>query len=121
VALVAFSAFQVKNPNQLQREKDIEIRYHQKLIQFQEDENRRISKELHDGIGQSLMLIKNKVQLHHDDQTARMVGDTLLEVRSVSRALHPFTLQKLGLTAALEKLVRDFDENTDILVDVEID
>lgn len=121
IALIGFSLFQWKHRNQLKREKDIEIKYNQKLIQFQEDENRRISKELHDGIGQSLMLIKNKVQLNHDDSTAQMVGDTLDEVRTISRALHPFTLQKLGLTAALQKLVDDFDANTDILVDATIE
>ena len=121
LSLVTITIILVKNHNQLKREKDIEIRYNQRLIQYQEDENRRISKELHDGIGQSLMLIKNKVQLSHDDQTAQMVGDTLNEVRNISRALHPFTLQKLGLTAALEKLVNDFDENTNLLVDAEIE
>lgn len=121
IALIGLSVFQWKHRNQLKREKDIEIKYNQKLIQFQEDENLRISKELHDGIGQSLMLIKNKVQLNQDASTAQMVGDTLDEVRAISRALHPFTLQKLGLTAALQKLVDDFDANTDILVDASIE
>lgn len=121
IALIGFSVFQWKHRNQLKREKDIEIKYTQKLIQFQEDENLRISKELHDGIGQSLMLIKNKVQLNNDDATAQMVGDTLNEIRTISRALHPFTLQKLGLTAALQKLIDDFDANTDILVDTSIE
>lgn len=121
VVLISFSFFQWKNRQQLKREKDIEIEYNQKLIQYQEEENSRISKELHDGIGQSLMLIKNKVQLNHDEQTAQLVGDTLNEVRSISRALHPFTLQKLGLTAALEKLVTDFDESTDMLVDTHLE
>ncbi len=121
LALISFSFFQWRHRQQLKREKDIEISYNQKLIQFQEDENSRISKELHDGIGQSLMLIKNKVLLSHDEQTAQLVGDTLNEVRSISRALHPFTLQKLGLTAALEKLVNDLDESTDLLVDAELE
>ncbi len=121
LSLLVFSAFQWKHRNQLKREKEIEVNYNQKLIQFQEDENERISKELHDGIGQSLIMIKNKVQLNHDGETAKMVGDTLDEIRSISRALHPFTLQKLGLTAALTKLVSDFDDQTDILVDTDID
>lgn len=121
LSLIGFSIFQWKHRLQLKREKNLEIKYNQQLIQFQEDENRRISKELHDGIGQSLMLIKNKVQLNHDGITAQMVGDTLEEVRTISRALHPFTLQKLGLTAALQKLIGDFDTNTDIFVDTAIE
>src|SRR5690606_13502687 len=121
LALISFSFFQWRHRQQLKREKDIEISYNQKLIQFQEDENSRISKELHDGIGQSLMLIKNKVLLSHDEQPAQLVGDTLNEVRSISRALHPFTLQKLGLTAALEKLINDLDESTELLVDAELE
>lgn len=121
LVLISFSVFQWRHRLQLKREKDLEVQFNQKLIQYQENENSRISKELHDGIGQSLMLIKNKVQLQHDEQTAQMIGDTLNEVRSISRALHPFTLQKLGLTAALEKLIHDFDENSDILVDAHIE
>lgn len=121
LGLLSFSAFQWRNRNQLKRENEIEISYNQKLIQFQEEENHRISKELHDGIGQSLMMIKNKVQLNDDGETAKMVGDALDEIRSISRALHPFTLQKLGLTAALTKLANDFDEQTDILVTTNID
>lgn len=121
LVLISFSVFQWRHRLQLKREKDLEVQFNQKLIQYQENENSRISKELHDGIGQSLMLIKNKVQLQHDEQTAQMIGDTLNEVRSISRALHPFTLQKLGLTAALEKLIHDYDENSDTLVDAHIE
>lgn len=110
-----------RNKKQLEREKQIEIDFNRQLIAFQESENLRVSKELHDGVGQSLMMIKNKVMLDKDEATARLVGDTLEEIRNISRQLHPFTLQKLGLSAALEKLLNDLDETTGILVDQSID
>ena len=42
-------------------------------------------------------------------------------MRSISKALHPVLLEKLGLTASIQKLVNDFDENTDIFFSEEID
>ncbi len=89
------------------------------LIKSQEMERRSLARELHDGVGQSLILLKN--QLAADNEKARFVGQTLEEIRSVSRGLHPFVLEKLGLTAAIEYLVNESDERSDVFFDTEID
>lgn len=121
LGLLSISYILWLNKRRLQREKDIEIQYSRKLIEFQESENERVSKELHDGVGQSLMMIKNKILLGNQEDSARMIGDTLEEIRSISRQLHPFTLQKLGLTAAIKKLLNEFDQTTEILIDYSLD
>lgn len=103
------------------KEKQIQEAFSQQLLGHQEQERLRISRDLHDSIGQSLVLIKNKVQLNNDDETSSMIADTLAEVRSISKQLHPVLLKRLGLTIALEKLFEEVDNNTEIFVESEVD
>ncbi len=91
------------------------------LIHAQEEERRRIARELHDGVGQSLtsLLVGLKL-LNQDDskdnlpqRTAdlrQVAGETLEEVRLLSRQLRPSVLDDLGLVAALERYAADFTE-----------
>ena len=95
--------------------------YSRQLLASHEEERKRISRDLHDSVGQSLMLIKNKVALNQDNTTTFMVSKALEEVRTISKALHPAVLDKLGLTASIKKLIADADKYTDIFFSEEID
>ena len=101
--------------------KQIQENFSQQLLSSQEEERKRISRDLHDSVGQSLILIKNKVILDQNPDTVTMVSQALEEVRSISKALHPILLEKLGLTASIEKLIKDFDKHSDIFFIEEID
>lgn len=103
------------------RSKNMQKQYTQMLLTSHEDERKRISRDLHDSVGQSLMLIKNKIILDQDEETVSMVSQALEEVRTISKALHPALLEELGLTASIDKLVAEFDEHTDIFFTVEND
>lgn len=84
------------------------------LLQSQEDERKRIAKELHDGIGQTLLAIKG--------QTANKLIDlTIEELRNISRNLHPIQLEKLGLKAAIESIIKDASAGSPIYFSSEID
>jgi signal transduction histidine kinase len=83
-----------------------------RLIDVQEDERRRIARELHDEIRQSLSAIRvqfAKLQRRVDapearsliDSAAAMTKRTLGRVRSLSMLLHPPQIDTLGLEAAL--------------------
>ena len=87
----------------------------------QEKERRRISKDLHDGLGQRLLLIKNKLVDSKDERTKEMVDFAIDEVRSISRDLHPFQLQEMGITKAIINTLSEVDENTTLFVSSEID
>lgn len=102
-----------------------------KTINFQEDERKRVSRELHDGINQLLVSVRYKLdaitsklkQLEKPAEenignsiqdASEILNNTMQEVRRISRDLRPSLLDDLGLNAALESLSNDFSERTNI-------
>jgi signal transduction histidine kinase len=110
-----------RNRQNLNSKKTLQEVFSQKLLVSQERERRRISKDLHDGIGQQLLLIKNKLILMGDQETKEMVDMTIDEIRNISQDLHPFALQELGITRAIEHTLQRIDENTTLFISSEID
>ncbi|MDC7994750.1 tetratricopeptide repeat-containing sensor histidine kinase [Altibacter sp. HG106] len=125
VSIVMILAFGVlllfRNQRHLKNTKSLQERFSQALLISQENERKRISKDLHDGLGQQLLLIKNKLFTQGDKETKAMVDATIEEVRAISRDLHPFQLQEMGITKALEFTLKQVDENTSLFVSSEID
>ncbi|HPE82260.1 MAG: sensor histidine kinase [Aequorivita sp.] len=110
-----------RNQRHLRSNKILQEKFSQELLISQESERRRISKDLHDGIGQQLLVIKNKLMASGDDDTKKMVDHTIEEVRAISKDLHPFQLQELGITKAIEYTINMIDENTTLFISAEID
>jgi signal transduction histidine kinase len=82
-----------------------------RLLEVQEEERRDIARELHDEIGQSLTLVKIKLQmaLHRGgndrsltEECVEITSQTLEQVRTMSLNLRPPALDDLGLVAALQ-------------------
>ena len=99
----------------------LQEKFSQKLLISQEEERKRISKDLHDGLGQSLLLIKNNVITRGDQTTKDMVDQVIEEVRAISRDLHPFQLQEMGITRAIKHTLTQVDENTPLFISSEIE
>jgi two-component system CheB/CheR fusion protein len=85
------------------------------LLNAQEDERKRIARELHDDVGQRLSLLALK--LHGLRQNGRAEGLEALAgdldeinsaVRETSHRLHPMVLDQLGLQVAVKALVDEF-------------
>lgn len=110
-----------RNQRYLKNHKLLQERFSQELLVSQESERRRISKDLHDGVGQQLLVIKNRLISFGDADTKSLVDSTIEEVRSISRDLHPFQLQEMGITKAIEYTLNQIDENTDLFISSEID
>ncbi|WP_111878807.1 sensor histidine kinase [Aequorivita sp. CIP111184] len=110
-----------RNQRHLKSNKILQEKFSQELLVSQEGERRRISKDLHDGIGQQLLVIKNKLIASGDEDTKKMVDYTIEEIRTISRDLHPFQLQELGITKAIEYTINLIDENTTLFISAEID
>jgi signal transduction histidine kinase len=102
------------------------------LIESQESERKRIAAELHDGLGQNLLIIKNKLlvalqSLNKKESTtlqveeaSDVVSSTIEEVRSISHNLRPHQLDQLGITKTLRSIVRQVNEATAIEFSAEI-
>jgi signal transduction histidine kinase len=82
------------------------------LLRAQEDERRRISRELHDQAGQVLTAIKIELDLEGRREASELVGKALAEIRDLSHLLRPTDLDDLGLLPALRELVEDFSRRT---------
>ncbi|RSK39313.1 sensor histidine kinase [Mangrovimonas spongiae] len=94
----------------------------QDLISNVEAERKRISSELHDSIGQNLLLIKNKVILNPESpKDTTLIDHTIDEVRHMSQHLHPFQFEKLGLIASIKNTVENFQKNSNIFYSEDID
>ena len=103
------------------------------LLQGQEEERKRISRELHDGIGQTLTVmkllsekIKNVESLSEKEKTAffdlkSMVFSTIQEVRNISHDLMPAVLSDFGLASALKDLAERYTKSTSAKIDLKIE
>ncbi len=93
------------------------------VLQVQEDERRRIAKELHDGLGQTLSAIKLNFQslsgkaivpdyLPDFNKLEKMLDNANNEVRSISHQMMPKELEQFGLVAAVDEMLRINLDNT---------
>ncbi len=92
--------------------------FSRQLIESQESERKRIASELHDGLGQSLVIIKNRAMLglNKGDDKERVVRElgsisesasqALDEVREITNNLRPQLLDRLGLTKAIQSMLK---------------
>lgn len=111
-AVLLFLIFYLYRNRQLAIKKaKMKEEYSHNLLLSQEEERKRISKDLHDSLGQSLLLIKNKVSLKSDDKTKELVNNAIEEMRTISRVLHPFQLEDIGISKALDNLINQLDES----------
>ncbi|MEW6584080.1 MAG: histidine kinase, partial [Nitrospirota bacterium] len=96
------------------------------LITAQEEERRRLSRELHDELGQSLSLMKIRVRyirnkLRRDQESLVNEADEILQyidavienVRRLSKDLSPSVLEDLGLTSAIMWQIGNFARNNE--------
>lgn len=121
IILIFGLIFLYRNRLQLKNKKILQEKFSQELLVSQEEERKRISKDLHDGLGQQLLLIKNKVVKNNDNDTKALVENAIEEVRGISRDLHPFQLQEMGITKAIEMTLSQIDENTTLFISSEIE
>jgi signal transduction histidine kinase/ligand-binding sensor domain-containing protein len=107
--------------SQLQQAQAAQQAFSRQLIASQEAERKRIASEMHDSLGQRLVVIKNlalfllrsrrgTVATENDAETITEISDetssAIEETRAISYNLRPFQLDRLGLTKAVEAMIR---------------
>jgi len=103
------------------------------LLQLQDQERRRIARELHDSAGQLLAALGMNLALVESEngniaphaakairESVDLVQELSRELRTISHLLHPPLLDEVGLTSALRSYLDGFTERSKIRVDLEI-
>jgi signal transduction histidine kinase len=117
----------------LKRANAAQLAFSRQLIESQEGERKRIAAELHDSLGQQLLVIKNRalLALHTSESHEEAVGElseisdatsqALDEVREIAYNLRPFQLDQLGLTKALQSMLKKVARTSGIEFSVRLD
>ncbi len=116
----------------LDRQRAAQLAFSRQILQSQENERRRIAGNLHDSLGQNLLVIKNQTRLAMQpagesvlrqrlNEISGVVSQSLDEVRQITHDLRPYQLDRLGLTHAIRAAVNRVSENTQVLFASHID
>lgn len=88
------------------------------LLRAQEEERRRIARELHDEAGQALTALKIELDLDGRTAASALAARALAQVRDLSNLLRPQAIDDLGLVAALRGMAEDFATRTQLAVEI---
>ncbi|MGE3809296.1 MAG: PAS domain S-box protein [Gemmataceae bacterium] len=112
------------------RAEELRHQFTQGVVKAQEEERRRLARDLHDGLGQSLTLLlfqlqPLRAQFHADasleplESFRAQVVQIMNETRRMARGLHPSVLDDLGLAPALISLVEDWQRSHGVAVELD--
>ena len=119
--------------SQLERSREAQQAFSRQLIASQENERKRIAAELHDSLGQRLVVInnlalfalrsrdKNTIEPAAVEEISSETKMAIQETREISYNLRPFQLDRLGLTKAIEVMIRTVARSTAIEISSQID
>lgn len=123
VTLVGVALFSYKlRIAQLEKARRAQEAFSEQLISAQEAERQRIAAELHDSLGQQLLIIKNSalIGLHSEngreqlDDISETASQAIDEVREISYNLRPYQLDDLGLTRAIESILKKMEDAAEV-------
>lgn len=132
VGLIALMFYRWRT-GMLKKAKATQEAFSLQLIESQEEERKRIAVELHDSLGQSLVLIKNWAALglkatnnqnSHKTNLSEIsdaASDAINEVREIAYNLGPYQLDRLGLKTSIEEMIQKVTTSSPISFEVEID
>ena len=118
------------------KRKEAEEALHQlsaRLLRLQDEERRRLGRELHDGLAQSVMAVNldlaqvtrssvplDKRARHALTEARRVLREMSRDIRTLSYLLHPPVLDELGLASALREYAHGFSERSGIALGIDI-
>jgi Y_Y_Y domain/Histidine kinase len=107
--------------------------FSRRLIESQEGERKRLAGELHDSLGQNLLIVKNWALMglntlaednparEHLNEISETTSLALDEVREIASNLRPYQLERLGLTNTIEHMIGQVKNASEIEFITEID
>ncbi len=120
----------IRDVTERQRQDLLRDRLIAQVMTAQDEERRRIARELHDETGQSLTALLVGLRTIEDAASLAQAADlarrlretaarTLVDVGRLSRGLHPSALDDLGLGAAIASYTRDFTQTHGVAVELQ--
>ena len=112
-----------KTPGPAARSQAVSPDLSARLLTIQEEERKNLSRELHDGVGQTVTALKMELarlnvadsrDAWRLDRARALADDTLRTIRNISLLLRPTVLDDLGLEAALQWQAEDFLRRTSV-------
>jgi signal transduction histidine kinase len=134
------TSYQLKSSNDLlgrsllaMRDKLIEFRNNEEnariiskriLVNGMENERRRLSRELHDGVGPYLTSLKHYIENKVENELKKtemkkIVDDTISEIRLMSNALMPASIDDFGIGVTLTNFIESLKKSTTITIEYE--
>jgi ligand-binding sensor domain-containing protein/signal transduction histidine kinase len=131
LTLVGVLAVQQVRVARLRHAQEVHAQFARQLITSQENERRRLAGELHDGIGQQLLIIGNWARLALNaasDQSrsplqmiTQSAADSIREIRALTRELQPYNIEHVGLPEAVQTMLRRVGEASGVTFTTSID
>ena len=112
------------------RERARQQAYARQLLETQEIERRRISNDLHDSLGQSLLLIRAQARMAGDGHNGNgqraglistLAGKAFDEMKEIAYNLRPYQLDKIGVSRTIDGMLRRTSAASGIAFDTDID
>lgn len=132
-AVILIATYRVR---QAEQARAAQRKFSIQLISSQESDRKRIAAELHDSLGQRLVIMKNLAlfflrgvqkaehqpeNLENIEQISEQASLAIEETRAISYNLRPFHLDRLGLRKAVEALVRISSQSAGLEYEVQVD
>lgn len=134
IAVISIAAIAIRSRlAQLKRKQLEREAFSRRLIESQEAERKRLAGEMHDSLGQNLLIVKNWALMglnslaadnparEHLTEISENTSLAINEVREISQNLRPRQLERLGLTSTIEQMLRQLSSSTDIKFITETD
>ncbi len=132
--LATANALLQREATEHQRAEEMLRQLTRRLFRLQDQERRRLGRELHDGVVQNLVALAMEVGRIRDglpgedhgakdlvDECVQLIQQSTSELRTISYLLHPPYFDELGLTASLRDFVDGFVSRSGIQVTLDID
>ena len=112
------------------REKVIQQEFSRRQIESLEMERQRLASELHDGLGQDLLVASNEIQrmlqerpnVHEDlEQVASLLQGSIEGVRDIASNLRPHHLDRLGFKVAVDAMTEKITRTAGLSIDTVVD
>jgi signal transduction histidine kinase len=125
VAGSILTIFLTAHIRRLQKARRVQQEFTRKLIEVQEEGRKGLAAELHDELGQDLLVVSNELQQYLNDPAVTrdelrhvtgLMQESIEAVREISSNLHPHHIERLGFCAAVEAMVDKLSHSSPIKI-----